>query len=295
LRVFVEATLDFPEEEIEFLEAEHVFQQIDTLRLDINSILVKARQGSLLQEGIRLALLGLPNTGKSSLLNLLSGTEKSIVTPIAGTTRDKVEDTILINDIPIQFVDTAGLRVSEDVVEKIGIERSWEEVEKADIIIFVSDLSRVHEETYREQEDTVLRDVNKRKNNNKLLHVLNKVDLFDTQQYQELISSSYPCAHTISTKSNYGIEDLKKQIAKLAGKSENQEGVYLARHRHIRAIEHAEEHLTRASEALSTKPILLDVVAEELRLMQKCLDTILGEQTADDLLGQIFSSFCIGK
>jgi tRNA modification GTPase len=299
LRMLVEATLDFPEEEIEHLSQHKARQQLSSLQRELQAFQKKATQGALLREGIKVVIAGQPNAGKSSLLNALAGAERAIVTPIAGTTRDKVQETIQIEGVPIHIIDTAGLRESEDVVERIGIERTWEEITRADAVIHLHDLAA---ETSLESEiatksiaaRALLMPAIRQKlpQNTPVIDVWNKADL----------SSSAPSAEGlfISAKTGLGLEALRRKLLDVAGwQAASGEGSYIARERHVQAIASVQMHLELASEhldaSLAHQAAGLDLLAEELRLAQQHLSDITGAFSSDDLLGEIFSKFCIGK
>lgn len=284
LRVLVEATLDFPEEEIEFLENAHALEQWQKIKNSLAQLLKASKQGSLLREGAQVVLAGEPNVGKSSLLNALSGNDVAIVTPIAGTTRDRIREHIQINGVPFHIIDTAGLREAQDEVEKIGIERSWESIKEADLILFIRDSLKPDDQASEILYQKVIANSNGRI---PILQIWNKVDQNETFKSTE--------GFLISAKSGFGLDALKAEILKSIGWQENKEDVVFARQRHIDALDRASEHLVIAGEHLNQGNQSLDLAAEELRLSQEALGEITGKLLADDLLGKIFSSFCIGK
>jgi tRNA modification GTPase len=284
LRILVEATLDFPEEEIEFLENEHAVQQWKDITTRLATIIAASKQGSLLREGAQVVLAGEPNVGKSSLLNALSGSEVAIVTPIAGTTRDRIKEHIQINGIPLHVIDTAGLRESIDEVEKIGIERSWESINSADLILFIRDATKPNDES---SELLYQKICDKAQKNLPIIQVWNKLD-----QCGELVVKE---GFAISAKTQQGLEKLKQEILRQIGWQENNEDTIFARQRHIDALARANEHLVLAGQHLQQGNASLELAAEELRLSQEALGEITGKLLADDLLGKIFTSFCIGK
>jgi tRNA modification GTPase len=292
LRMLVEATLDFPEEEIDFLEAADARGKLTRIRERLEKVLGDARQGALLREGLSVVLAGQPNVGKSSLLNALAGAELAIVTPIAGTTRDKVTQTIQIEGIPLHVIDTAGLRDTQDEVEKIGIERTWGEIEKADVVLHLLD-ARVGVSA----EDALI--AARFPSGVPVVRVLNKTDLTGVgPQVSRLDSGGQTgelCELRLSAKKSEGIELLRAELLRIAGWQAGTESVYLARERHLIALRAAQEHLTLGAEHAETGNQSLDLFAEELRLAQEELNSITGEFTSDDLLGVIFSRFCIGK
>ncbi|WP_206999808.1 tRNA uridine-5-carboxymethylaminomethyl(34) synthesis GTPase MnmE [Trinickia mobilis] len=291
LRMLVEATLDFPEEEIDFLEAADARGKLTHIRGRLEQVLGDARQGALLREGLSVVLAGQPNVGKSSLLNALAGAELAIVTPIAGTTRDKVSQTIQIEGIPLHVVDTAGLRETEDEVEKIGIARTWSEIERADVVLHLLD-ARVGSTT----EDGVI--AARFPSGVPVVRVLNKTDLTDLAPTVTRLSDASDddvCEVRLSAKKGEGIELLREQLLRIAGWQAGAESVYLARERHLIALRAAQDHLALAAQHANQNAQALDLFAEELRLAQEQLNSITGEFTSDDLLGVIFSRFCIGK
>ena len=277
LRMLVESTLDFPEEELEFLQAAKAKEQLAVIRAEIDHLLRNAKQGKLLRDGLQVVLIGQPNVGKSSLLNKLAGEEVAIVTPIAGTTRDTVREEITLNGVPLHIIDTAGLRHTEDAVEKIGIERTWAAIEKADLALVILDAS-----FGITPDDRAI--MEKLPNNQPIIEVFNKVDLMP--QIPEEAGHLY-----ISAKTGQGLENLQKRLLQLAGWQQTGEEVCIARERHVAALQEAQQHLAQANENWQ----YLELMAEELTLAQKALSSITGEFTADDLLGEIFSKFCIGK
>jgi tRNA modification GTPase len=293
LRILVESTLDFPEEEIEFLESSKANERLASILKKLQDLVEKTQQGKILRDGIRLALVGSPNVGKSSLLNCLLGEERAIVTPVAGTTRDRIEESITLQGVPVHLVDTAGLRVSADVVEQIGIARTWDAIEDADTIIFMRDLS-----TTQSGEDGGLEEKVKARANKKahIIEVFNKLDLVDSQKRQLGISTSEKNTIHISAKTGDGIDALKERILSLAGWQANlAAGVFTARDRHLSAIAEAKESLLKAQAHGLNGNHSLDLFAEELRLSQDALGQITGKLLPDELLGKIFSEFCIGK
>ena len=282
LRMLVEATLDFPEEEIEFLEKYQAHARLETLQITLTEILSASRQGVVLREGLHVVLAGEPNVGKSSLLNALSGQELAIVTDIAGTTRDKVSQVITLDGVPITITDTAGLRETNDTIEAIGIERTWSAIEQADVVLHLRALNTDHL--------TLNPQIQMRRSAKSIvLNVCNKVDLS--------IESPADTNDTlfISAKTGQGLDALRAKLLELAGWNPGQESPWLARQRHVDALLAAQSHLTRASEFALQKDLVLDLFAEELRLAHEQLGLITGRMTPDELLGEIFSRFCIGK
>ena len=283
LRVLVEATLDFPEEEIDFLKEADASGQLTTLQNMLENLLQTAQQGSILREGIQVVLLGAPNVGKSSLLNALAGNEVAIVTDIAGTTRDVLRENITLDGVPLHIVDTAGLRPSDDTIEQIGMQRTRNAVEQADIVLVLVD----KKEGINEHTQTLLAQL---PSSLKQIEIENKIDLYNTPP--EHISR--PCQRDllkISVKTGQGLDLLKNILLKQVGWQGETEGLFLARARHVAALKEAQEELQFAGKCDNQ----IEFFAEHLRLAQEALSKITGEFTADDLLGEIFSNFCIGK
>ena len=269
LRALLEATLDFPEEELDQLHRDAAAARLVELRAALDDVLRRSRQGSLLRSGIHVVLAGRPNVGKSSLLNRLAGEERAIVTAIPGTTRDALRETIVLDGVPVVIVDTAGLREATDEVERLGVERTHREMERADLVLEVMDASldnaRISASAAR-------------------IAVYNKVDL-----KPGFVPPSGAVA--VSAKTGEGMDRLRQAILEAAGWSATGESTFLARERHLRALGAARGHLERAAGELARA----ELFAEELRLAQEALGAVTGEFTADDLLGEIFSRFCIGK
>jgi tRNA modification GTPase len=289
LRMLVEATLDFPEEDIEFLEQADARGQVGSLLAALDGVLDRAHQGALLREGMTVVIAGQPNVGKSSLLNALAGAELAIVTPFAGTTRDKVSQTIQINGVPVHVIDTAGLRDTRDEVERIGIARTWAEIEAADAVLLLHDLTR-HDEPGHADEDRAIAErlPSMLAAAGRLLHVYNKADA-------TTVRPADASAVVLSARTGTGLEQLRGRLLELAGWHAVPEGVFIARGRHVEALRQTREHLALAQQQIGSCEPALDLLAEELRLAQQALGAITGEFSADDLLGEIFSRFCIGK
>lgn len=288
LRMLVEATLDFPEEEIDFLQKADALGQLQALQTTVQQVLQQATQGALLREGITVVIAGQPNAGKSSLLNALAGAELAIVTPIAGTTRDKVQETIQIKGIPIHVVDTAGLRSSDDAVEQIGIARAWQAIEAADAVLFLHDLTRQYATEYIAADAVISGDLSQKLSKNiPIIHVWNKADA---------VTEPVPDAGIVlSAKTGLGLDALRERLLESAGWQPSAGGSFIARQRHLQALRQVDGHLMEAFAHLSAGANALDLLAEELRLGQNALNAITGAFSADDLLGVIFSKFCIGK
>ena len=287
LRMLVEATLDFPEEEIDFLQKADAQGQLDRLQVQLTTVMQRTRQGALLREGIKVVIAGQPNAGKSSLLNALAGAELAIVTPIAGTTRDVVQQTIQIEGVPLHVIDTAGLRDSHDEVEKIGIERAWGQIESADAVLFLHDLTRMDDAAYALADQEIAQQLTRLPNHVRVLDIWNKCDAHTAP----LTATGL----TLSARTGQGLTELRQQLLEVAGWQQASEGLYIARERHVQALREVHAHLDVAQSLLQAQAQSLDLLAEELRLAQNALNAITGEFTSDDLLGVIFSSFCIGK
>ena len=282
LRMLVEATLDFPEEEVDILQDTDAAETLAAFRDDLASLIERARAGQLLRSGLHVVLAGLPNVGKSSLLNRLAGEERAIVTEIAGTTRDALRETIQVAGIPLHIIDTAGLRETDDVVEKVGIERAWAEIGRADVVLQLVDarsgVTPADQAIAVRLPATVERIV-----------VENKSDLAGQEAARYLNGNRVHLR--LSAKSGAGISLLHDELLRVAGWSGHGEDVVLARERHLEALTEAAEKSALAIRCLDR----IELCAEELRLAQLALARITGEFTADDLLGEIFSRFCIGK
>jgi tRNA modification GTPase len=302
LRMLVEATLDFPEEDIDFLQQADASGQLQSLQSSVATVMQRAVQGAILREGIKVVIAGQPNAGKSSLLNALAGADLAIVTAIAGTTRDKVSQLIQIDGVPLHVVDTAGLRDRDapdmDPVEKLGIARAWEEIQSADAVLFLHDLTRQHmpqqaalAQAYRAA-DAEIQSVlsSKLPPHTAVIHVWNKIDAAGDTALPEACGSVL-----ISAKTGAGLQDLKTQLLQLVGWQSAPEGVFMARERHVQALQQVTNQLSRAAAQLQAQKPSLDLLAEDLRQAQRALSQITGEFTPDDLLGEIFSKFCIGK
>ncbi|SMC27419.1 tRNA modification GTPase [Andreprevotia lacus DSM 23236] len=279
LRMLVEATLDFPEEDIDFLEAADARGKLHGVQQQLQAVLGTATQGKLLREGAHIVLVGQPNVGKSSLMNALAGEDIAIVTDIAGTTRDTVRELIQLDGVPVHIIDTAGLRDTDDVVEKIGIERTWAAVEKADLALLLLDSREgvtAHDAAILARLPAPL----------PVLRVFNKIDL--TGEVAGAVAADE--VH-VSAKGGIGIDALRQKLLERVGWQGSDAGVFIARERHLDAIRRAQAHLQTADAAYRQ----IELFAEELRLAQNALNEITGEFSADDLLGVIFSRFCIGK
>ena len=288
LRMYVEAAIDFPEEEIDFLKDKKIVNNLKAIITKVEQVRKQAQQGSIIREGMRVVIAGRPNAGKSSLLNALSGKESAIVTDIAGTTRDVLSEQINIDGMPLHIIDTAGLRESTNKVEQIGIERAWQEINKADRVLLMIDANQNEANAKQEWPEFF----EKLPSNIGLTIIKNKADIFQTtsgytqSQQQDVI--------TLSAKTGDGIEALKDHLKAIMGYQGGTEGGFMARRRHLVALENTHQHLLTGLDQLESY-VAGEILAEELRICQQELDQITGEFTSDDLLGKIFSSFCIGK
>lgn len=290
LRMLVEATLDFPDEEIDFLEAADAKGKLAKLQAQLSTVLAQAGQGAILREGMNVVLVGAPNVGKSSLLNALAGDDVAIVTNIAGTTRDTVREQIILDGVPIHITDTAGLRETDDVVEKIGIERSEKAVQNADVALILIDPDEDLNETTRKI-------IFQLPENLKRIEIHNKIDLRNetaerVDNFSGDLKSGANTLIKLSAKTGDGLDLLKKLLLDTIGWQGESEGLFLARTRHLNALKAAQIELNNAALCSNTQ---LELLAEHLRLAQMSCNQITGEFTADDLLGVIFSRFCIGK
>lgn len=282
LRMLTEAGIDFPEEGEAFLDSGEAVTRLAELQRKLDAILARARQGAILRRGLQVVLAGQPNVGKSSLLNLLAGQELAIVTAIPGTTRDTVRETLDLDGVPVNIIDTAGLREAGDEVEALGIARTWGAIAKADAVILMVDAARGLGDAERDilaKLPAVPRIV-----------VFNKIDLADMEPRRESATGEFAAAIYLSAKFGSGVEFLRQEIKIIAGWEDAQEDVFMARERHLAALQRALAALKQARANTAA-----ELVAEELRLAQVALGEITGEFTADDLLGEIFSRFCIGK
>jgi len=286
LRMFTEATLDFPDEDIEFMERSDASGKLAKLRERLDSIAARARQGSLLREGLDVVLIGQPNVGKSSLLNQLAGDDVAIVTPHAGTTRDAIRSSVEIRGIPLHIIDTAGLRESADPVERIGIERTWATIARADLALIVTDARDAGADA-----DAAI--VARLPPSLRRIAVRNKIDLAGIEPKRAAPAGAEEV--WLSAKTGAGVELLRDAMLAAAGVHEDMEGTFLARERHLHALRIAGTHLDEAAGHLQASPPPLELFAEELRCAQQALAAITGDVSADDLLGVIFSRFCIGK
>ncbi len=286
LRMLVEATLDFPEEEIDFLQKADAQGQLERLQQNLARVMQRAQQGALLREGLHVVIAGQPNAGKSSLLNALAGAELAIVTPIAGTTRDIVRQTIQIEGVPLHVVDTAGLREGAEEVEQIGIARAWGQIEKADAVLFLHDLTRAQAADYQAADAAIAA---------RLPRDVPVVDVWNKADAVSVLPAPGGTTVVLSARTGEGLDALRRTLLAIAGWQAAPEGVFIARERHLQALRKVDAHLMEAAGLLARQAQALDLLAEELRLAQNSLSEITGEFSADDLLGVIFSRFCIGK
>jgi len=282
LRARVEAAIDFPEEEEEFLGPADGGNGLGTLRARLEEVLSASRQGSLLREGIQVALAGQPNVGKSSLLNRLAGEELAIVTEIPGTTRDVIRQSINLEGIAAHIIDTAGLRESSDPVEKIGIARTWTAIERADLVILLIDATRGEDAADQEILAQLPAGL-------PCIKVMNKIDLL--QRSPEVDRNGGARIVWLSARTGAGVDLLREAVLEAVGWQTHGEGLFMARERHVQALRQADTHLEHADQHRSQH----DLFAEDLRQAQKAMEAITGEYSSDDLLGEIFSRFCIGK
>jgi len=303
LRMYVEAAIDFPEEEIDFLADKKIVNDLKAIINQVESVQKQAQQGSIIREGMRVVIAGRPNAGKSSLLNALSGKETAIVTDIAGTTRDVLTEQIHIDGMPLHIIDTAGLRDSDDKVEQIGIERAWQEIKQADRVLLMVDASENHSVLEDEQDirNYYPEFFEKLPSNIGLTLVRNKADINQTINHDNIglaeFSDDKQVKHTvvtISATTGDGVDSLKEHLKNIMGYQGSTEGGFMARRRHLTALNNTHQHLITGLDQLESF-VAGEILAEELRICQQELDQITGEFTSDDLLGKIFSSFCIGK
>ncbi len=284
LRMFVEACMDFPEEEIDFLSEGHVSDRILALQQQVEQVLDQAQQGSLLKEGINVVLAGRPNAGKSSLLNALARREAAIVTDVPGTTRDVVREEINLDGLPLHILDTAGLRESGDIIEREGMRRTWHAIEQADVLLLLVDDAQ----GFGDIEKNILK---KLPDKLSTLVLFNKIDI--SGRKAGIVKDNSETSLAISATSGEGLEELAKTIKSLAGMQPSGEGTFMARQRHVVALQQAKDFINSALE--QAKAGQGELVAEELKQTQTVLGEITGEVSSDDLLGKIFSEFCIGK
>ena len=289
LRLYVEAAIDFPDEEVDFLSDGKIANALYRIIDKLTDVKASAKQGTIIREGMKVVIAGRPNAGKSSLLNALAGKESAIVTEVAGTTRDVLREHIHLDGMPLHIIDTAGLRDTQDTVEKIGIERAWDEIKTADRVLFMVDGTTTDAIDPREIWPDF---IDRLPLNLGVTVIRNKADL--TQETINISAEQSFDVFRISAKTRLGIEELKQHLKLLMGYQSNLEGGFIARRRHLEALELAEKHLYIGKEQLEVFQAG-ELLAEELRMTQQALSEITGQFTSDDLLGKIFSSFCIGK
>lgn len=282
-RMYVEAAIDFPEEEVDFLADAELLRRLDAIVSSTKEILTNAQQGALLREGMTIVIAGRPNAGKSSLLNALAGHEAAIVTPIAGTTRDLLRERIAIDGMPLHLIDTAGLRETNDVVEKEGIRRARAEMAKADRVLYIVD------STSKMTNADIDRDLSQLPSGVGVTLVYNKIDVERASGQHALLASV-----SISARTGEGLPELRSHLKECMGFEESSATTFSARRRHLDALRRADQHISAALELLKQRKAG-ELVAEELKLAQREVGEITGEFSSDDLLGKIFSSFCIGK
>ncbi|ABI73887.1 tRNA uridine-5-carboxymethylaminomethyl(34) synthesis GTPase MnmE [Shewanella frigidimarina] len=289
LRLYVEAAIDFPDEEVDFLSDGKIANALYKIISKLDTVQASAKQGSIIREGMKVVIAGRPNAGKSSLLNALAGKESAIVTEIAGTTRDVLREHIHLDGMPLHIIDTAGLRDTLDTVEQIGIERAWAEIASADRVLFMVDGTTTDavnpHEIWPDFIDRLPAKLG-------VTVVRNKADL--TGETLDKTEEQGSCVYRISAKTGLGIDELKQHLKSLMGYQSNLEGGFIARRRHLEALELAANHLQLGKEQLEVY-LAGELLAEELRMTQMALSEITGKFTSDDLLGKIFGSFCIGK
>lgn len=289
LRTYVEAAIDFPDEEIDFLADGKIEGHLNDIIQQLNGVRQEAKQGAILREGMKVVIAGRPNAGKSSLLNALAGREAAIVTDIAGTTRDVLREHIHIDGMPLHIIDTAGLREASDEVERIGIARAWEEIAQADQVLLMIDSTEQKVDDFKAEWAEFLA---KLPPNMPVTVIRNKVDLSGEPEGLEQLENF--TLIRLSAQTKVGVDLLRDHLKKSMGYQSSTEGGFLARRRHLQALEEAAEHLARGHVQL-TQFFAGELLAEELRMVQNALSEITGQFTSDDLLGNIFSSFCIGK
>lgn len=289
LRTYVEAAIDFPDEEIDFLADGKIESHLNDIIQQLNGVRQEAKQGAILREGMKVVIAGRPNAGKSSLLNALAGREAAIVTDIAGTTRDVLREHIHIDGMPLHIIDTAGLREASDEVERIGIARAWEEIAQADQVLLMIDSTEQKVDDFKAEWAEFLA---KLPPNMPVTVIRNKVDLSGEPEGLEQLENF--TLIRLSAQTKVGVDLLREHLKKSMGYQSSTEGGFLARRRHLQALEEAAEHLARGHVQL-TQFFAGELLAEELRMVQNALSEITGQFTSDDLLGNIFSSFCIGK
>ena len=291
LRKYIEAAMDFPEEEVDFLEEGDVKNRLIAILSRLDEVLAKAKHGTIMKNGLHVVIAGEPNAGKSSLLNVLAGQSRAIVTDIAGTTRDTLKEHISIDGMPLHIIDTAGLHNSNDIVEQEGIKRAWKEITDADLVLLVIDATKAFDP---ESNELIAAIKNVMDDSLNLILVFNKTDLNEhSSVHDEDLLGTFSCVH-LSAKSGAGIESLKTTLKEFAGLNTSVEGGFISRRRHLDALEKSRGFLISGLEQLTTSKAG-ELVAEDMREAHQALEAITGKYSSDDLLGEIFSSFCIGK
>lgn len=288
LRMYIEAAIDFPEEEIDFLKDDKVSDQTKEISNFLEGLLKTAEQGYLLRDGMKVVIAGKPNAGKSSLLNALAGKDTAIVTAVEGTTRDVLTEQISIDGLPLHIVDTAGLRDTDDQVEKIGVERATKEIESADRILLVVDAS---DDKSLDVQSELARFIDPKLDLPPVTLIKNKIDLIG---HEPMLKTGKQATIFLSARGGNGMNFLRQHLKSVVGFNASESGVFMARRRHLDALKKAEKHIKEGIFQL-TDYSAGELLAEELKLAQECLSTITGEFSSDDLLGEIFSTFCIGK
>ncbi len=292
LRVYVEAAIDFPEEEIDFLGSQELRERLEDVRRRVASVLSLAEQGAVLTRGLVIAIAGRPNAGKSTLMNALAGHDVAIVTPLAGTTRDLLRERVQVNGVPVELIDTAGLREhTSDAIEAEGMRRAREAIARADHLLFVVDAGTDPQaRSFEEERDTLPQGV-------PVTLLLNKIDLLPSGQRKDIAAregdGSAPSMLPLSAVTGEGLDDLRRRIAARAGHAEEGGGTFSARARHVEALQRASSNLDTAARQLAARQG--ELAAFELREAQRALGEVVGDVSSDELLGRIFASFCIGK
>ena len=286
LRMFIEASIDFPEEDIEFIENKKIKDKLDLIKFELLKLCANTKQGVIINSGANIVIVGKPNVGKSSLLNILANEDIAIVTDIPGTTRDTIKEKIFINNVPFNIIDTAGIRDTNDIIEKIGIEKSYAVMQTASVCIIILDITI----GLTKNDQIIINSIDK---NIPKIFVYNKIDLI-THDFQDINFTSDEGALTnvyVSAKLDIGINQLKNKIIEKVGFLYNHENTYSARNRHLNSIKKSIDHINLTYLEWGN----LEIMAEELRYAHNSLCEITGSYTSDDLLGEIFSKFCIGK
>ncbi len=294
LRLLIESSIDFPEEELDYSHTQSIENQFNNIIENFNQIMRKSQQGYILHKGISIVLAGEPNVGKSSLINALAQKDVAIVTPIAGTTRDKISIDIQINGVNVRLIDTAGLRETNDTIEEIGIQRTWQAIQESNILLYITSFEEQNQSISNiniPYENKIMGAILEKNPNLEIIQVKNKSDLV---YKSDAITRDMDNIINISAKTGYGLNDLRAKILDIIGYKNDNEGIFLARKRHINALQNT-AHSIELAHSNFKYGNQIDLIAEELRIAQENLNTITGNFTSDDLLGKIFSEFCIGK